>query len=287
MSEAPAKPKRTWRWQAKRLLIGLSVVTLGWFLLLGCVERSLLYPARYLPAPDPLDLPPHARELSVEQDQGRTFAHLYLGQGVDADNPGPVVLYSHGNGELIENYADGLPGYRALGVSVMLIEYRGCGRSDGEPTKQRIDADHAAFYDLALTLPEIDPDRVVFHGRSMGGGIIASLTQRRTPAALVLESTYTNIKDFAAKLLVPGFIVKDNYDVTAALNSYTGPVMIVHSERDGTIPFDMSQTNLAARPDAAFHSYDLHHNDPMPSRFYADLADFLQEAGVLAPEVLP
>lgn len=280
----PAKPPRTRARTFRRLLLGFLIVTLGWFIVLSALERSLLYPAQYRAALEPVALPGHARSLAVTHDQGKTYANLYLGDGVSPQNRGPIVLYAHGNGEFIEDYPQGLPGYRALGVSVLLIEYRGCGHSDGSPTKERIDADHAAFYDLATTLPEVDPDRIVFHGRSMGGGIVASLTEQRTPAALVLESAFTSVSDFAATMLVPGFMVKDNFDVTAALRRYAGPVMIIHSDIDGTIPFAMAQKNLAVRPDADFHNYGLHHNDSMPPQFYADLAVFLQNAGVLRNE---
>lgn len=250
-------------------------------LLSGCIERSMLYPARYRTRPEALRLPPSARELTVLHEQGRTHANLFLGRGVSAADPGPVVLYAHGNGELIEQFPNGLPGYARLGLSVAVIEYRGCGRSDGSPSKARIDADFVAFYDRIATLPEVDPERIVFHGRSLGGGIVASLSRARPPAALVLESTFSGTEDFAARWRLPRFLVREKYDVTAALRAYPGPVMIVHSPGDEVIPFEMAEKNLAARPDAVFHRYSLGHNDPMPPRFFTDVADFLAGAGIL------
>lgn len=292
MAELFPRTRRGWASLLRRVVALALVVIGGWLVLLGCAERSMLYPARYRPAPAAVPATDGVRELAVAHEQGQTYANLFLGDGVSAASPGPLVIYSHGNGELIEDYPDGLPAYRRMGVSVLMPEYRGCGRSDGQPTKARIDADHVAFYDLAAALPEVDADRIVFHGRSMGCGVLASLARQRRPAALVLESAYTSIKDFARRLLVPGFIVKDNYDVSATLRGYTGPVFMVHSEHDATVPYAMSEKNRAAyaesatsddKPPLTFVSYAVGHNDPMPPAFYGDVERFLREYGVLAP----
>lgn len=283
----PASAKSI-RQALKRVLLWLALAFGGFVLLLGCAERSILYPSQYRPAPAVLPLPDHARQLSIDHDQGQTHAHLYLGRGIDADHPGPAVLYSHGNGEFIEDYHPvGLRGYRDMGVSVLLVEYRGTGHSDGKPTKTRIDADQDAFFDLLLQQPEVDPTRVVLHGRSMGGGIVASLAQRREPAALVLESTYSSIRDFAKRLWVPGFIVKDNWDVTATLRTYAGPVFMAHSERDEVIPYAMAEKNHAARPSdlpaITFLPLNVGHNDPMPSTFFDAVETFFRDHGILRP----
>ncbi|MEM1446493.1 MAG: alpha/beta hydrolase [Planctomycetota bacterium] len=280
--------RASWKKTVKRLL-GVGLIMLGCFVMfVSCAERAMLYPVRFRPAPPPANLPQYARELSVQHEEGATYAHLYLGQGVSVDNPAPLVIYSHGNGELIEDYAPlGLPGYRRMGVSVLMVEYRGVGRGEGTPNKTNIDADHIAFYDLAAALPEVDPERIILHGRSMGGGIVASLALERPGAAMVLESTYSSIEDFARRLLLPLFLVKDKYDVTATLRVYERPVFMVHSERDNTIPYVMSEKNRAARPaelPLTFVSYDVGHNDPMPPQFYADVEAFFREHGILPPE---
>jgi fermentation-respiration switch protein FrsA (DUF1100 family) len=275
-----------WRRTAKRTAGAALVLVGGAMLFVGCAERSLLYPARYLPTPDPAALPTHAREIAIPHEEGRTFGHLYLGRGVDAEHPGPLVLFSHGNGELIENYAPGgLRGYHDMGVSVLLVEYRGLGRSDGSPNKIDIDADHVAFYDLVVTLPEVDADRIVLHGRSMGGGIVASLAQQRPGAALILESTYTSIEDFAARLFLPRFLVKDKWDVAATLRTYDRPVFMTHSPRDEVIPHAMSVRNRDVRPaelpPITFTEYDVGHNDPMPPAFFDDVEAFFRDHGIL------
>lgn len=289
------KPRPRRRGTARALSrLGILV---GVMFLLSCglillLERSLLYPAQHMKPRAALDLPPGAERWwhlhdpdAAEGESTRTAAHFYPGDGVDADHPGPVVLFAHGNAEFIEDYEEAFPGYRRAGVSVLLVEYRGAGHSTGKPTKKTLLEDHVAFFDRLAADPRIDPTRIVLHGRSMGGGFAAETAALRpSAAAVILESTYSSIEDFAAKLWIPRFLVRDDWDVTAAIQAYPGPVMIIHSEVDEVIPFEMAEKNHAARPDATFHSYELSHMHPMPSQFFRDAVAFFREHGILAPE---
>src|SRR5690606_26574574 len=110
--------------------------------------------------------------------------------------------------------------------------YRGYGRSDGTPTQDGITRDFIAFYDLIAQRPDVDPIRIVFHGRSLGGGAVAALAQHRTPRAMVLESTFTGVPAMAKRFLVPPFLVRDKFDTMGTLRHYEGPSLILHGEHD-------------------------------------------------------
>ena len=267
-------------------LVGLLFFLSGGLIML--LERSLLYPAQHMTPRPPVDLPEGAERWRYEHpggDRTATFAHFYPGEGVSAETPGPVVLFAHGNAEFIEDYEEAFPMYRASGLSVLLVEYRGCGHSAGKATKANLTEDHLAFFDRLAADPRVDASGIVLHGRSMGGGIAATVAAARpAAAALILESTYTSIGDFARKLWIPPFLVRDNWNVTEALGVYPGPVMLVHSEIDEVIPHEMAVVNAAARPDAVVHTYRLSHLNPMPSQFFRDAEAFFRGCGVLPPE---
>jgi hypothetical protein len=233
--------------------------------------------------PAAVTYPDNGQRLWISHDQGRTPGDFFLGDGVDAEHPGPLVIFAHGNGDLIEDYTGGLRGYTRRGISVLMVEYRGCGSADGKPSKKNITEDFLAFYDLMVTRPEVDPDAIIFHGRSMGGGMVAALALERRPAALVLESTYTSIMDFAQRMLVPSFLIKDKWDVITTLRQYDGPVVISHAETDPIIPYAMAEINRAAAPGHHFNLSTLGHNEPMPDTFFGDVVDFLQQRGVVVP----
>jgi hypothetical protein len=140
----------------------------------------------------------------------------------------------------------------------------------------------AQAYDWALTRPGVDPARVVGWGRSLGGGAITALARERTLAAIVLESTFTSVRRMAQSIGVPAFLVRDPLDNLAVIESFPGPVLIVHGERDDMIPVAHARELAAAARSARLVVVTgCGHNDcPRP---WADLRAFLDENGLLKP----
>jgi len=145
-------------------------------------------------------------------------------------------VFAHGNAELIDGWARHLAPYRAMGLAVLLVEYRGYGRSGGTPTEATIVDDFVYFVDRLSERRDIDAQRLVFHGRSLGGGVVGALSTRRRCAAMILESTFTNIPDLASRWMVPMAAVRDRYDTRAALMDNYQPTLILHGARDSLVP---------------------------------------------------
>jgi fermentation-respiration switch protein FrsA (DUF1100 family) len=163
------------------------------------------------------------------------------------------------------------------------MEYRGYGRSAGRPSAAAILADLARFHELLAARDEVDADRIVFHGRSLGGATLGTLAGRRPPAAVILESTFTSTADIARRYLIPPFLVRDRFDALAGVQSYEGPVLILHGRRDTLIPPYHAERLHAAARDATLVWFATDHNDPMPHReYHAAIGDFLRAHGVLA-----
>ena len=98
----------------------------------------------------------------------------------------PAVIFGHGNGELIDFWPDKLEGFARLGIALLLVEYPGYGSSAGSPSQDSITQIFVAAYDDLVSRKEIDSSRIVFFGRSLGGGAVCALAQRRHSAALIL-----------------------------------------------------------------------------------------------------
>lgn len=81
-----------------------------------------------------------------------------------------VVIFFHGNGEVIAFLPKQVEGFREMGLGVLLVEYPGFGRSEGEPNEASITETAIAAYDEVLKREEVDPERIVIFGRSLGGG---------------------------------------------------------------------------------------------------------------------
>jgi dienelactone hydrolase len=140
------------------------------------------------------------------------------------------------------------------------------GIPPGSPSEEAITSDFVAFYDDLIQRPEIDPARIVFHGRSLGGGVVCSLARQRPCAAMILESTFTSVRDMARKYLVPGFFVLDPFDKPRGRADVQGATPHPHGRQDPLIPFKHAERLLeAAGSRAKLIAYDAGHNDFPPN----------------------
>jgi fermentation-respiration switch protein FrsA (DUF1100 family) len=164
---------------------------------------------------------------------------------------------------------------------VLLPEYRGYGRSAGDPSQARITDDFVAFHDILVDREEVDTPRIVFHGRSLGGAVVAQLARFRTPMGMILESTFTSVVDFARKLFVPRALIADPFDTEAVLRELHAPLLIFHGRRDSVVPFEHGRQLAGAARDAKFVAYDADHNDFPPDRqaYWSEIEAFLESTG--------
>jgi len=103
----------------------------------------------------------------------------YLPPARPAGQRAPVIIITHGNGDLMESWASHVTMLQQQGLGVLLVEYPGYGRSTGEPSQERIAASRVAAYDRLVQRPEVDPHRVILFGFSVGGGAIGTLAAAR------------------------------------------------------------------------------------------------------------
>ncbi|HZO07962.1 MAG TPA: alpha/beta hydrolase [Myxococcota bacterium] len=241
-------------------------------------ENRLLFPAP--PAPVQAPAPePGVERAWLEIPDGRVEAFL-LAPLDEAGVRGPLLVYAHGNGELVDGWLGEFGEVRSHGVSVLLVEYPGYGRSEGTPSEASIRAALVAGYDWAVAQPQVDAQRVIGHGRSLGGGAICSLARERALAALVMESTFTSVRDAAADAFgVPRFLVRDVFDNRACLATSRSPVLVLHGDADGAIPVSHARRLAATNPAAELQIVACGHNDCPPP--WPAVVAFLRAHGLL------
>ena len=255
-----------------------------WFICL-CLVASCTHPVRRLvfqphhisSVPAFPDDAPNLKRFWIRSDQGPVEGWLFRGKGAAGTHHqrGPAVLMAHGNRELIDYYRDRASAYQRLGVTVLLGEYRGYGRSAGTPSRARVASDFVAFYDYLISQPMVDPQKVIFHGRSLGGAVISELSRQRTAAGIIVESTFTSIKAMAHG--APDFLLVDRYDTLGALLDYSGPILIIHGTRDNVVPVAHALEMKKRMPCAELLLYDFGHSDGPPDWdiYWKDIAAFL------------
>jgi pimeloyl-ACP methyl ester carboxylesterase len=258
-----------------RVLAGGALLLVLYWALLFFAQRAILFPAPSVRDAPPR--PPDARQVWLESSVGRTEAWLFQPLPTPA-GPAPLLMFAHGNGELIDYWPGEFEKARRLGLAVLLVEYPGYGRSGGSPSRESIKIALEAAYDFAVAEPSIDRGRVVFYGRSLGGAAVAELSKTRVPKAMILESTFTSTMAFASAFAAPGLLVRDRYDTLSVLSRYRGPLLVVHGERDSVVSIEHGR-RLADAAHVTLRVLDCGHNDcPGP---WDVLPGFLRETGVL------
>jgi fermentation-respiration switch protein FrsA (DUF1100 family) len=259
-------------------------VWLVYAVLATAVQRRIVFPRHFAaearhPRVDVKGLEKHRLETS----QGEVELWYLPGEGASADRPAPAVLFAHGNGELIDGLPEQLAPWRRRGLSVMLCEYRGYGRSAGTPSQKRITEDFIRAYDRLAERPEVDAERIIFHGRSLGAGVVCSLARHRRPVAMILQSPFISVARLAAWYLIPRPLVLDPFDNAAVLRNLDVPVLIQHGTEDRIIPISHGRRLQEIAPHATLLEYDCGHNDfPVESpQYWADMERFLKEHDLL------
>lgn len=241
----------------------LAVIAVLYLLVVFFAQRLLLFPAPAAPAEA---RPPAGTDIvRLATSDGAVEAWYLPPTSTTSATPAPLLIFTHGNGELIDHWGTSFAEPRAWGVGVLLVEYPGYGRSAGAPSEASITQAVLAAYDWARHDARVDSARIIPYGRSLGGGPATRLAVERPVPALILESTYTSVRAMAGRVLVPGFLVRDPFDNVGRLRHYRGPLLVVHGDRDEVIPFAFGQAVAAAVPGAEFHALHCGHNDcPRP-----------------------
>lgn len=260
------------------LIVVLTYV--GYCALLFSMQRQMMFPRGFIPAP-----PHSARDIAglekiwLDTGVGKVES-WYLPPATPRNGiPAPVVIFAHGNAELIDFWPDELKTFTKFGWGLLLVEYPGYGRSAGRPSQESIMQIFITAYDILTGRKDIDPECIVLFGRSLGGGAVCALAAERPSKALILMSSFTSVRSLAIRYLVPKFLVRDPFDNLEVVRNYKGSILIIHGKNDGIIPYSHGMKLHKAAPHSKLIAYDAGHNDCPPDWrvFWRDIESFLAE----------
>lgn len=196
--------------------------------------------------------------------------------------PRAAVLFIHGNaGNLTHRSERASQLNQRYQVSVLVFDYRGYGRSEGTPTIDGILHDAHDARALLAEREGIVEDEVVLLGESLGGAVAVDLAARDGARGLILESTFSSLKEAAAAhypAILVDTLVADRLNSVANIGRYGGPLLQVHGDADRTIPLALGQMlHAAARGPKQLLVVPGHdHNDSLPEEYFALLDEFFR-----------
>ncbi len=174
---------------------------------------------------------------------------------------------------------------RRLGVSVLLFDYRGYGRSAGSPDEGGTYRDARAAYRYAVEDRRVRPHDLVLFGESLGAAVAVQLALDRPAGALIVESAFTSIPDMARAaypLLPPlGPLIRTRYETLAKVPRLTLPLLVLHGERDEIVPLAQGRRvfEAAGGPKRFFVIPGAGHNDTYVAggeAYWQTLREFLE-----------
>ncbi len=223
------------------------------------VSRSIYYPWRF---PKGFwDLQPQV---------GAADVWLRTGDGVRLHGwwiPAPqarlATIYLHGNAGNLTHRMDQMREIPAAGSALLMLDYRGYGKSEGRPSEKGLYADSDAAYQYLLD-QGYDPGRIVVHGESLGTAVAVDLASRRRCGGVVLEAPFTSARDVASRILpLVGPLLVWGLDSKRKIRRVEAPLLILHGDRDEVIPFDLGRAlfEAAAEPKWFWPIHGAGHND--------------------------
>src|SRR3954469_2527508 len=202
--------------------------------LLYFAQRSMLFPIPETRRTSPQAAGfPQAEEHLLQTSDGEQIIAWHVAPRAGK----PVVIFFHGNGDILAWRAPWFAKLTADGTGLVAVSFRGYAGSSGSPSEAGLLHDAEAAY--AFAAQRYAPERIVSWGYSLGTGPAVALAARHRTAALILEAPYTSIADVAAAAFPFApvrWFIRDPFHADRWIADVSAPVLIMHGGRDATIP---------------------------------------------------
>jgi hypothetical protein len=192
----------------------------------------------------PADIGLTYQDVSIETTDGVTLHGWFI-----SGQSSQVLLFFHGNAGNISHRLDSIRQFHSLGLSILIIDYRGYGQSAGRTTEMGMYRDADAAWRYLIESRGIVANDIVIFGRSLGGSVASRLASENQPLALIVESSFTSIPDIAQDLypwLPARWLSRLNHATREYVRDVRCPILVIHSRDDEIIPFRHGETIFAS-----------------------------------------
>lgn len=218
---------------------------------------ALLNGAMYLQQPS-MTFFPYTKLDQTPADWGLEYEEVFLetedgislhGWYIPRPTSKQVLLFFHGNAGNISHRGDSVEIFHQLGLNVFIFDYRGYGKSQGQPDEAGLYKDARAAWNYLTHEQEYNGKDIILFGRSLGGVVAAKLAAEVQPGRVILESTFSSATDMAHSIfpiLSRLILLRYQFDTAAYLKQVESPLLVLHSPQDEIIPFHLGEKAFQA-----------------------------------------
>ena len=207
-------------------------------------------------------------ELNLEMDDGAVLNSLHF----KVENPKGLILYFHGNAGDLSKWGEIVQPFTKYGHEVLVVDYRGYGKSSGRRSKQKMLKDAETVYAHAASM--YDQSKITVYGRSMGGAFACHVASLFSPGQLILESPFASVADVArtfAWMYPLKYMMRFNFDNTKPISVVKCPINIFHGTGDYVVPISSGRKLSWFNEEAVFTEIpNAGHNDISDYKAYWD-----------------
>jgi hypothetical protein len=198
------------------------------------------------------------------------------------DQPQSHILIAHGNAGHLADRAQWLKILnQQLRYSVFIFDYRGYGRSGGTPTVRGVIDDARAAQQKFAELAGLQVSEITLMGESLGGAVMVQLAAETKPKALILQSTFSSLRDVAKfhYRAVAWMVPAKKLNSATAIGNFKGPLLQSHGTEDSVVPFASAEKlhQAANEPKEFYKVFGADHNNAVTSDYLKVLDRFLKK----------
>lgn len=216
------------------IIVGyLLVMLIAYF-----IQERLIFKPEKLAADFEFKYDAPFKEISFQPEAGVTISgiHFYV------KNPHGLILYFHGNTRSIKGWGKYAKDFYRFGYDVVLVDYRGFGKSIGKRSETAMTRDMQFVYDeLCIQFPE---DHILVYGRSMGSGFASKLAADNHPRYLILDAPYYSFLKVVERFLpfLPlRYVLRFHLRTDKWIQNVQCHTYILHGTKDLLIPIRHSE----------------------------------------------
>ncbi len=218
---------------AKAVLLALALLPLSCEAL---VNAHAFYPDTRVPRQ--ATLPSPVAELRLRSDDGVALHALHFRHAVKASR---ALIYFHGNAGNVYHRMAEASALFDLGCDVLLLSYRGYGKSQGSPSERGIYRDGACIYDYACTVLGYEPGRIYLYGRSLGTAVAVELARKKPLGGVILVTPFTSGEDLARShgMGLLALLARGRFASIEKINEVSAPTLVIHGTADEVVPYGL------------------------------------------------